>query len=204
MNRAFPIIRRRAAVPPANFSRDTGRLVSVLAVSMSIASLAAAATTLLLLQAAHEQAALAETSELQVSRLQTDAGRARASAVDAPSRAVFDSLKDDIVALNALDYGAAPTVGGLLDTLEATLPDNALLLTMDYDRNKGTADLVATSANSEQLTHLFDLLDEHGMFAKVRLLDKKQVAAAGTTHTQVHLLLDALSRPAPARQGSRP
>jgi hypothetical protein len=204
MIRVLPIVRRRAVVPPANFSRDTRRLVSVLAVAMSVASLAAAGTTLLLLQAANEYAALAETTALQVSRLENDASQARASAVNAPSRAVFDSLKDDIVALNALDYGAAPTVGGLLDTLEATLPDDALLLTMDYDRNKGTADLVATSANSEQLTRLFDLLDEHGMFAKVRLLDKKQVAAAGTTHTQVHLLLDALVRPAPTRQGSRP
>ncbi|MDO9384537.1 MAG: hypothetical protein Q7T86_16930 [Hyphomicrobiaceae bacterium] len=166
-------------------------------------SLAAAATSLVLLQAAHDSATQVDLTERRVARLREAVAQAKTAAADAPAVEVFAALRDRITALNALDYGATPSVGGLLDTLEQTLPNDAVLINMDYDRNKGAADLVATSTNSQELTRLFDVLDDHAMFSKVRLLDKKQVAAAGTSQTQVHLLLDVGHESRASRGGTR-
>lgn len=194
-----------SAPAPANFSRDLRRAADLTAAATAIAAAAALALSFFALvdRASLNQAA--DMAEARAQRLTKDIAAARVEAADAPAMGVFAALRDRVNALNALDYGATPPVGGLLDALEATLPDDAILTNIDYDRNKGIADLVAVSARSEELTRLFDVLDGHELFSKVRLLDKKQVAAAGASHTQVNLVLDVgrPSRPAP-KTGAAP
>lgn len=182
--------RRNLTAQPANFSRDLRRIATLCAQGMlALAAAAIALTGHLLLETASLRNAIA-TSEARVSRLTAEIAAMQAAAVDAPALPVFTALADRVQSLNDLDYGATPSVGGLLDALEATLPDDAVLTNIDYDRNKGVADLVAVSARSAELTRLFDVLDGHAMFGKVQLIDKKQIATAGATHTQVNLVLD--------------
>lgn len=174
----------------ANFSRDLRRTSATAA---GVAGLAAATALAFSAIAFIESGSLKEAAsfaDARARRLAHDIAAARAEAVDAPEISVFAALRDRVEALNALDYGATPAVGGLLNALEATVPDDAILTNLDYDRNKGVADLVAVSARSDELTRLFDVLDGHELFSKVRLLDKKQIAAAGSSQTQVNLVLN--------------
>ncbi len=190
MTRRKPTTSAARPVTPANFGRDTRRISTLTSVGAFGLAFAASATALTLAFAATGSDLQTSQTQTRIARLDTAIATARAAAGDAPEATVFASLRERITALNALDYGATPSPNGLLDALEETLPDDTILTNIDYDRNKRAADLVATSANSQALTRLFDVLNGHAVFTKVRLLDKKQVAAAGNAHTQVHMLLD--------------
>lgn len=189
------LTRRPHLLPaPANFSRDLRRtcaLVSGVAALATVTALALSAIAFIESGSLKEAASLADT---RAQRLADEIAAAQAEASDAPAMSVFIALRDRVDALNALDYGATPAVGGLLNALESTLPDDAILTNLDYDRNKGVADLVAVSTRSDELTRLFEVLDGHDLFSKVRLLDKKQIAAAGASQTQVNLVINVAAK----------
>ena len=58
------------------------------------------------------------------------------------------------------------------------MPHAVALQNFDYDRSKGTLDLVAISASSEELTAFYSIANQSTFFKNVRLIDKKQ---AGTS-----------------------
>jgi hypothetical protein len=94
-----------------------------------------------------------------------------------PEAAAISALRQRIASLNLLDFGQAPGVTQVLSVLEGLLPPAVALQSLDYDRVRGTLDLVAVSASSEDLTAFFDIASRSPFFKAVRLVDKKQ---AGT------------------------
>lgn len=195
---------RATKVAPANFSQDLRpRAQALAAAAVAFAATALVLAALWLYQSAElERQAQANTQRAE--RLSNDIAAARSAAVDAPAMQVFAALRGRIDALNALDHGDTAAVGGLLDALESVVPNDASLTTIDFDRGKGSADVVAVSVNSVALTHLFDSLDGHALVSGVRLLDKKQMATGGVAQTQVSLVLDVGKRkPPPAAASAR-
>lgn len=189
---------RSARVAPANFSQDTrGPARAACAVSFALALAAGLSAVVLVADAARLERLVGE-AEAREARLLQQVAAVRQAAREAPAADVFTALRARIAALNELDYGNTPAVGGLLDTLEETLPDEAVFTNIDYDRARGQADLVAIGSQSDGLTKLFNSLDGHALISKARLLDKKQVAAAGATQTQVHLILEVGPRKPPS------
>lgn len=187
---------------PANFSRDLRFASKTIAIALMGLALAILALLGLALADARALEQAAAGVEARIVQLERELGPAREAASGAPAILVFTQLSQRISALNTLDHAGTPGSGMLFGVLEATLPDNTVLTNVDYDRSKGVADLVAVSARSEELTQLFDRLDADPAFAKVRLLDKKQIATAGSAHTQVNLVLE-IARPSGAGNAER-
>lgn len=185
---------RRRARPVANFGLDTGPAGRRVGLAGALAALALlGGGTWLTVDAAERRLETAETQR-RIERSTQALRLARGQARDVPTRARFEALRARLDALNALDPTDAPSAGRLFDILEATLPDDAMYTSIDYDRTKGLADVVAVSADSEELTVLYGALHDHPALRSVRLLDKKQVSMRGGARTQVHMVIAVLPR----------
>ncbi len=197
MKRTAPKI----AVP--NFARDTRPQVRLLAGALGfVGALALTGAAALLADRAQlkEQAA---DKHMLGARLAEKAAALRGKAASVPPPSEFRKLRDRIVALNRLDFDAGVSVGGLLDELEAVLPDQVVVTSLGYDRTARSVDLAAVSVSSADLTSFFDVLDKSRLFSQVRLVDKMQIEAQGGVQTQVRMYLTVGTPPGRARKESR-
>jgi hypothetical protein len=168
-------------LPLANFSRDLRPFCLGIALTAgALGFCALAGTVVLAIQSVSywserhrvmNQASEAE-AELAILRRQQNGPELEAAAVGV--------LRQRIAALNALDFGSAPAVARVLSILEDLMPPAVALQSFDYDRAKGTLDLVAVSESSEDLTRLFDVASRSPFFKGVRLIDKKQAGSLNT------------------------
>lgn len=101
---------RGAATHAANFSRDTRRLARSAAVAAVMLALCVSGATGWLAALARDSTERADAADVQVARIERAVADSRKTAADAPATGVFERLQERIAALNALDYGATPSV----------------------------------------------------------------------------------------------
>ncbi|MGO9171671.1 MAG: PilN domain-containing protein [Rhodomicrobium sp.] len=176
--------------PRANFSRDLRRSSLLLALAIGGLSISALVATAVLL---HESATYRDGTERALQQI-ADTGAQleslRSQHTDEPDAAAIKALRQRIASLNALDVGVAPSVTSVLAVLEQLTPPAVALQNLDYDRVRGSLELVAVSESSEELTAFFDMTSRSSFFKTVRLVDKKQ---AGTAENSTPLFQARLS-----------
>ncbi len=181
---------------PVNFSRDLrGASLGAAAIAGILALAALAATAVLVVETARSRAAQ-ERMLSQARVLEAEAATLRQQqSKSEPQAAAIGELRQRIVSLNALDFGQAPPVTSVLSALEELMPPAVALQNLDYDRTKGTLEIVAVSASSEDLTNFFDIASRSRSFKAVRLIDKKQAGASdeGVSLFQVRLSISLAS-----------
>jgi hypothetical protein len=165
-------------VPPVNFSRDLRRISHGLALAIGVLSaIALAATAMLLHESAAYRDSLAGTLK-QIAEIGAELDSLRSQHLDEPDASAIGALRQRIASLNALDFGAAPSVTRVLAVLEQLTPPAVALQNLDYDRSRGSLELVAVSESSEDLTAFFDITNRSSVFKSVRLVDKKQAGVS--------------------------
>lgn len=186
-----------------NFSRDHRAAARALSTSLAAIGVIGVVAALTLWSDAERLAAASRIHTQRAAQALSEI-RLAETRVTAPDLQAFSRLRTRIVALSALDFAASLPVGTLCATLEEMLPDNARLTSLNYDRSRRRAELVAVSTSSADLTRLFELLDRHAALRNVRLVDKKSIAdRSGPTLQQVHLTLDTGDAP-PSQPRSKP
>jgi Tfp pilus assembly protein PilN len=177
-------------LPVANFSRDLRQASLGLAAVAGILALGALLATAML---AFDSASLRTARErmlTQAAALAAETANLRKEqTLNEPEAAAIDLLRQRIASLNALDFEQAPPVTRVLTVLEQLMPPTVALQNLDYDRAKGSLELLAVSGSSEDLTAFFDVASRSPFFKTVRLVDKKQAGTAddGTALFQVRL-----------------
>ena len=126
----------------------------------------------------------------QIAAISAETRSLRSQRTNEPDAGAINTLRKRIASLNALDFGAAPSVARVLAVLEQLMPPGVALQSLDYDRGRGTLELDAVSEFSDDLTAFFDITNRSSFFKSVRLVDKKQ---AGTTESQAPLFQVRLS-----------
>jgi Fimbrial assembly protein (PilN) len=180
--------------PGVNFSRDL-RAPS-LALALTIAGFcifSIAAIGLLFWKSGAYRGAI-ERTNTQITDIGAQLESLRAQHTNEPDAAAIRALRQRIASLNALDFGAAPSVARVLAVFEELTPPAVALQSFDYDRGRGTLDLVAVSESSEELTGFFDITNRSSFFKSVRLVDKKQAGTSenGAPMFQVRLSIHFL------------
>lgn len=186
----------RIQLPPVNFSRDLRPLSrAVAAVALALAFGAAFTSAVLVYESAGYWTAR-ERMTGQAAELAGEAAslRGRQNRGE-PGAGAIGALRRRIASLNALDFGQAPSVNRVLSALEQLMPPAVAVQNLDYDRAKGTLELVAISQSSDQLTSFFDIASRSSFFKAVRLIDKKQAGTAedGSALYQVRLSISLAS-----------
>jgi Tfp pilus assembly protein PilN len=177
-------------IPVANFSRDLRRLSLAVALAIAGLSLAGLVTTVIFLEEWSDYRDTAAYSVKQITAVAAEATSLRSQRTNEPDAVAVNALRKRIASLNALDFGAAPSVARVLAVLEQLMPAGVALQSLDYDRGRATLELVAVSESSDDLTAFFDITSRTSFFKSVRLVDKKQ---AGTTESQAQLFQVRLS-----------
>jgi Tfp pilus assembly protein PilN len=177
-------------LPMANFSRDLRRPSLLLALAIGGLSIIAIVATAVLLQESATYRDGTERALKQIADTGVQLESLRSQHTDEPDAAAIKALRQRIASLNALDFGAAPSATSVLAVLEQLTPPAVALQTLDYDRGRGSLELVAVSETSEELTAFFDITSRSSFFKSVRLVDKKQ---AGTAENSAPLFQVRLS-----------
>ena len=133
--------------------------------------------TALLLNDSTSQIESRELTLKQIAANNVQLEKLRSQHTSEPSASAIAALRQRIAALNALDFGAAPSVTRVLAVLEQLTPPAVALQNLDYDRGRIALELVAVSESSDALTVFFDIASRSGFFKSVRLIDKKQAGA---------------------------
>ncbi|ADP71055.1 Fimbrial assembly family protein [Rhodomicrobium vannielii ATCC 17100] len=165
-------------LPDGNFSRDTRAVSFLLAASLIALSIGALAVTVALVA---ESASYGKAKDRAVQAAKNAAAQLadlRAQPLNAPDAASISALRRRIEAVNALDFGAAPSLLAVLSALEALTPPSVAVASLEYDRNRGSLEMLAVSRSSEELTAFFDKASRSASFKEVRLIDKKQTSSA--------------------------
>ncbi len=176
--------------PSANFSRDLRRFSLLLVLAIGGLSIAALAATAVLLQESATSLRRTERAWQQIKDTSGEVEKLRSAQTGEPDAAGIKALRQRIASLNALDFGAAPSVTRVLAVLEELTPPAVALQNLDYDRGRGSLELVAVSESTEELTAFFDITSRSSFFKSVRLVDKKQ---AGTSENSSPLFQARLS-----------
>jgi len=176
--------------PMANFSRDLRRVAVMAALLVAGLSLAAFVGVIVLIGEWFEYRNSSQRTLKQIAAVSAELQSLRSQRTNEPDAAAIKELRKRIASLNALDFGAAPSVGRVLAALEQLMPPAVALQSLDYDRGRGGLEVVAVSESSEDLTAFFDITNRSSFFKSVRLVDKKQ---AGTTESQTPLFQVRLS-----------
>ena len=132
-------------VPTANFSRDLRRLSLIVALCIAGLSLAGLVATLILLQEWSDYQDSTARTLKQIAAISAETESLRSQRTNEPDAAAINTLRKRIASLNALDFGAAPSVARVLAVLEQLMPPGVALQSLDYDRGRGTLELVAVS-----------------------------------------------------------
>lgn len=177
-------------LPAVNFSRDLRRLSLALAIVIAGLSGAVFIATAVLLHQSATYNGVRERTLQQISDIGAELASLRSQHTGEPDAGAIKALRQRIASLNALDFGAAPSVTGVLAVLEQLTPPTVALQNLDYDRGRMTLEIVAVSESSEDLTAFFDIVNRSSFFKSVRLVDKKQ---AGSTSGSVPLYQVRLS-----------
>lgn len=173
-----------------NFSRDSrdiSRVIAALIAGLSAIALAAAAY---LAWTAQDLNARSDANDALRAKMIARVLEMRVRMEAAPKPEDIAGLRRQILRLNAADDALGLDIDELLHVLEDRQPGNVRITSLDYDRSKGLADLVAVSASSQDLTSFFDSLDREEKFAGVRLVDKMQVRSSSSAEIQAHLLFE--------------
>lgn len=182
----------KMAIP--NFAHDTRPKVRAVAVAMGIVgALALTSAMALTINRAQLLDQAAEMRHLGT-RLAAKAKTLRSKAASMPAVSEFDKLRHRIVSLNKLNFNTSVSVGGLLDELEAILPEQVVITSLGYDRANHAVDLAAVSVSSGDLTSFFDTLNKSKLFSQVRLVDKMQVETESGTQTQARIFLQVAAQ----------
>ncbi len=166
--------------PQANFSRDLRRISLTVALAMGGIAIAALVATVILAAEWFEYRSNSARTLKQIATISAETEGLRAQRTNEPDANAIKALRKRIAALNALDFGAAPSVARVLAVLEQLLPPAVAIQSLDYDRVRGGLEIVAVSESSDDLTAFFDITSRSSFFKSVRLVDKKQ---AGTTES---------------------
>ncbi|WP_037241719.1 hypothetical protein, partial [Rhodomicrobium udaipurense] len=161
-------------IPEANFSRDIRAVSFVLAAGLIALSIGALAVTIALVAESASYGVSKDRAVQAAKNASAHLAELRARPLDTPDAASISALRRRIDAVNALDFGAAPSLVAVLSALEALTPPNVAVANLEYDRNRGSLEMLALSRSSEKLTAFFDKASRSAFFKEVRLVDKKQ------------------------------
>jgi Tfp pilus assembly protein PilN len=186
----------RIQIPRVNFSRDLRvHSLAFAGITLVLALGAVSASAVLVYESAGYRTAQ-ERMAAQAAELAAEAANLNGRQnLNEPEAGALGALRQRIVSLNALDFGQAPSINRVLAALEQLMPPPVALQNLDYDRAKGTLELVAISGSSDELTSFFDIASRSSFFKTVRLLDKKQAGTAedGSLLYQVRLSISLAS-----------
>jgi Tfp pilus assembly protein PilN len=186
----------RVQVPPVNFSRDLRPLSHAVAALALVLALGAVSVSAVLVYESAGYWTAQKRMAAQAAELAAEAASLRGRQnLNEPEAGAIGALRQRIASLNALDFGQAPSVNRVLSALEQLMPPAVAVQNLDYDRAKGTLELVAISQSSDELTSFFDIANRSSFFKAVRLIDKKQAGAGedGSPLYQVRLSLSLAS-----------
>ncbi len=186
----------RIPLPLLNYSGDTRRASLGVAAFVSALALSALIAMVVLIVQSTSYWADRDRMLQQTSQISTELAALRKRDVNEPEASAIGALRQRIASLNSLDFGTSPAVARVLTVLEDLMPYQVALQNIDYDRSKGTIELVAVSKSSNELTTFYDIANRSQFFQNVRLVDKKQAGRSddGAQLFQVRLSIHLSSR----------
>ena len=182
---------RGTSLPVLNLNFASGRKTiarRITAILWALSLLLFIGTGLLVFHA-NSMARINAKTEGKIERLSMKWKEISNSQTDVPTKKEIVALRSKITTINGLSDISSPSMTSVLAKLETTLPPQAILAELSYDRTLGQVKLAAISKDVQDLTNFLHQLEKVSLFKSVRLQRRNKVKGKGPELIQFNIKL---------------